>query len=44
MACKYHTEYVSWCSLLIKFVKCHYQCDSCSVYYLVSRRSVTGGC
>lgn len=37
-------EYACWCLLLIKFVKCHGECGSCSVDYLRSRLSVAGGC
>lgn len=32
------------CPLMIKFVKCYGRCESCSVDYLRSRRSVVGGC
>ena len=38
------SETVHLCLLLIKFTKCHGRCNSCSVGYLRSRRSVVGGC
>jgi len=37
-------ERVGYCPLLVKFVRCHGRCRSCSVEYLRSRCSVVGGC
>lgn len=37
-------ESAQWCVLLIRFVSCNGRCNSCSVDYLRSRRSVAGGC
>lgn len=37
-------ERVSYCPLLVKFVRCNGKCPICSIECLKSRRSVAGAC